>query len=1062
MGKAFNEEIFKPDFVLNGPHLVAASAGTGKTHNIQNVYVRLVIEKGLHVSEIQVMTFTEAATKELRDRVRKVLAGISDLYGGRTEGMPSHERERYEKLRACARANLTAGDTSAADTLAMTRIERALVEFDQASISTIHGFCGRALKRFAFETNGNFAAEFLDDKGAELARIVRDWWRNGCEDAPDAVRESLDRGQLDGFVRALSEKADWTLDEVSPTEASEWMLKKAADFVAGYEGGRPLRETQTFDDLLRALREALLDGERGKALAARLRVEFKAALIDEFQDTDPVQYDVFRMIFLTPEAMRNTFLFFVGDPKQAIYSFRGGDIFAYKRAATGPAVKGRTFELDTNYRSTPRLVAAVNKMFGDRARSRTFGDDAIAYAGDLKASDVPGMIMSGGKPDPAPFRIVQFSREAGGAYARDRYVVQAVLETLSEQEGLKPKDIAILVGSNAAGKDFRDALKKVHVHAVVHKPGNVFSGSAASDLRLVMLAMSLSGGVGQIRASLATHYFELSPEEILDEEKLASHIGLFNELNGIWRAKGFGAAFAELDQRVKFRMRMARVPDGERILADVFQILDLAEDAVKTLGPSPEALVVWLTERINSAEAEQDSDVYARQVESDKEALKIMTVHGSKGLQFPVVIVPATRGMAVKAPYFYHDVESRLKVGLSDEAKSAAKAESDAERNRYLYVAFTRASKRTVVIAASTGGTSPLGKLFANARANGAGEDVADSPIRWIKDPKIIENPAPYEPDDGTAKELSAALTPRAYSHVPTQGSYSTLAPTHRGENGASHDVDADEPAADVEVPGDEHPIFALRGGAKTGTCWHEILETIPFDIGDVELLARIKESLRVHGCASKDETCAVHEADLVAEMMRKTLSCPLTSPAGDAFSLRDVGSRDRISEWEFDFSSAASAARTGELAAVLREEWSGDASKQPFLAALDGWDRYIPKGFFVGFLDLVFRHDGYYYVVDWKSNGLNRRKSGFSTAGITQEMADAGYFFQYLLYSVALRKYLKETLGDGYSWDKNFGGVRYYFLRGIAAGAAAAVFSDRPSERLLTRLSAALGLEDK
>lgn len=253
---------------------------------------------------------------------------------------------------------------------------------------------------------------------------------------------------------------------------------------------------------------------------------------------------------------------------------------------------------------------------------------------------------------------------------------------------------------------------------------------------------------------------------------------------------------------------------------------------------------------------------------------------------------------------------------------------------------------------------------------------------------------------------------------------------------------------------------MALPGGAKTGTCWHEILERLPFDADDETILAETRRELSIHGLAPSGDEAFAKVAELVAGMVKSTLDCPLRSPDGTAFTLREIGWQDRFSEWEFDFSSASAEATTAEIARILREEWEGDATKKAFLEMAEGWNRSIPRGYLVGFLDLVFRKDGYYYVVDWKSNSLTRRVEDFTEAGITEEMASAGYFFQYLLYSAVLHRFLKETLGAGYSWNRNFGGIRYYFLRGIPFNGEKSVFGDRPSERLLDRLCTALGLE--
>jgi len=1081
MTSAFNEAIFSPRFDFSGPHLVEASAGTGKTHNIQNIYARLVAEKGLRVEQIQVMTFTEAATKELRDRIRLVLRRLAALYAGTLdedlagidEKAKKLERERLESLRACARANLGGGDAQA-DRTARANVELALMEFDQSSISTIHGFCLRALARFAFETGSGFDTEFKNDKSEAIQSRVRDWWRKDHGDVPEDILPGLELETLSTYAAALSGKSAWRLDDGTEGDANGWMLKKAAEIVEGYESERSLRETRTFDDLLRALREALDDPRLGERLAEKLRGEFKAVLVDEFQDTDPVQFDIFRRAFIDVADERKPAVFFVGDPKQAIYAFRGGDIYTYTGAKRREDVQQNMFELNQNFRSTPRLLDAVNAIFRDQDGGNTFGDANITYSGDLEPSDKAALKLEDGQDDPTPFRIAQFP----DAKSRDKYVVQVVLDTLAEfkgrpaGEGIGPKDIAILVSSNGRGKEIRAGLKRCGVPAVLQRAGNVFSGRAAREFRQVLLAMVGTGGTGQVRAALSTCFFGMTAAELADEDQLADKVGAFAQLRHTWETRGFEAAFAELEKLCDLRSRLAKEADGERLLADVFQILDLAGTAVRTIGPSPDALLDWMAERIRLAgddrhddysqketSAEADAEEYARQLESDRDALKIMTVHASKGLEFPVVIVVPTRGQKEDEPYFYHGRDSQLHVGLSDDAKAAAEKERDAERTRFFYVAFTRGSKRTVVVTQQQASETPLGRLFANAKANGAGEGNPESPIRWMMNPAVREDLGRYEPERASEEPLSAAEEPPAYSQEPTKGSYSMLSP--KGQEGAEdgRDVDADD-GAGGEADAAE-PIFAIRGGAKTGTCWHEILEHLPFDAQEDEILKATRRSMQGHGCGPKEPTAFDAEAALVAGMMKTALEHPLEAPDGERFTLRDVSMAERLSEWEFDFSSRDAAATTAQIAEILEEEWGGDESKRSFLDAARGWDRTIPKGFFTGFLDLVFRHNGYYYVVDWKSNGINRRKSGFSRSGVEREMAREGYFFQYLLYAAVLRTYLKETLGDGYSWERNFGGVRYYFLRGIAAGADGAVFADRPGERLLSKLAKALGLED-
>ena len=288
-------------------------------------------------------------------------------------------------------------------------------------------------------------------------------------------------------------------------------------------------------------------------------------------------------------------------------------------------------------------------------------------------------------------------------------------------------------------------------------------------------------------------------------------------------------------------------------------------------------------------------------------------------------------------------------------------------------------------------------------------------------------------------------------------------------ESDCAHDRDDDEQDAEtvpvsgaVDGAAGDHPIFAIGGGARTGTCWHAILETLPFDATPEAIRDATEKSMRLHGLAKGDKADVDKQVDLVAEMMRKTLDWPLASPSGGSFSLRDVPMGRRFSEWEFDFSSNEADDRTPAIAKILKAEWAGEPGKDVFLQAVENWDREIPKGFFVGFLDLLFEHDGCWYIVDWKSNKVGGKRANFSEEGIRAEMAREGYFFQYLLYSAVLHRFLKETMGRDYLWERHFGGIRYYFLRGIAAGGDAPVFDDRPSERLLDRLCQALGLEDR
>ena len=966
-----------------------------------------------------------------------------------------------EKLKACVLANVTLED-------AQTNLETAVREFDQAAISTIHGFCRRVLAHYALETGNPFEAELGDADSAELERRARDWWRTSWKAAPESFRDDLKLSDLMSSVRKLSSRAGYRIQS-DETQASGYILARAREIALSYQEARLARSTQTFDDLLMGLKEALADNVRGPVLASHLREEFKAALVDEFQDTDPVQFEIFRRVFLDAEDGSKPPLFFVGDPKQAIYSFRGGDIYTYRSAALRPDVKEGTFRLDQNFRSTAKLIEAVNAIFRDRNGKYTFGDATIDYSQDLRWSNVAPLTENGSE-DPSPFRIIDIPSIKGVKLdtVMPGYVANTVLDLLNRKEkDVEPKDIAILVTSHEKARDYFHVLRNHGVPAVLQKSGNVFSTEVAREFRTVLQAMSLEGGVQRARAALATRFFDVSVGELVvdeDNNLVADMLGFFADLNSVWLKRGFDAAFKKLEShdRCRLRARFAAMRDGERCLADILQIRDLTLNAIREIGPTPEALVGWLTDRINQSGekgGEEDSEEYARELESEADAVRIMTIHMSKGLEFPIVILPLPGGAGrFDGPFVFHD-NGQLVFSPSND--QPCQDETTLEGIRKLYVAMTRATKRTIVLSPDRNVyTWPYKKLFENVKA-WKGKD--GFPVKWTAyEPP--ETPYPrYEPLKPLAGELTDVPDDaRSFAHQnPSKGSYSSLAPSAH-EDADGHDYERGSTV--LTRPADEgpgHPIFKIRGGAEVGICWHEILEKIPFDADDSAVTEQVRRSMRLHGRGASGTEKFDSEASVVSEMIAKTLRYELVDPNGTAFRLSEVEGSKRRSEWEFNFSSATAEKTTEALRDVISRYWrADDPEKKPFLDAMMNWKKPIPDGFMKGFLDLVFQHGDYFYIVDWKSNILNRSASGFDKVGVTEEMAEAGYFFQYLLYSVVLHRFLKETL-EGYSWEKHFGGVRYYFLRGIASDGAAPVFADRPPEAMLDELAAALGIKE-
>ena len=1086
--RIFSEEVLKSNFPFNGTHLIEASAGTGKTYSIQNIYARLILERGLRVSEIQVMTFTEAATKELRERLRTILADVQARLDNK--GCPGKDDKERKQRNERADNLIQAGENISRERQ-KGFIGLALLEFDNAAISTIHGFCTRALARHAFETRMPFLQQIDDNKSTDLCRRTLDWWRKRQESTPVELLPGLDLQCLQDYVKALADKTAWDLADADESTPQGFMLLRAREIVTAYENDRQNRQTQTYDDLLRAMHEALY-GSYGDVFAQELRKTFKAALIDEFQDTDPMQYDIFKKVFVeAPEIP----VFFVGDPKQAIYAFRGGDIFTYLQAAKNVS-QDATYYLDTNFRSTPRLMQAVNAIFKDTNGKFTFGNEYIKYSNEIKAITTDDQkieaLKISGQDDPKPFRFVEVT---GNQDARLNALVQNVVETLNEQHGnLTPKDIAILVNLKATGRTIMEKLRKCGVPCVLQNPGNVFAQTLsqykkerksnpsrmAAELFDVLKALAKKGGEKQLRTALSTSFFGLTPVELLNltEEQKADWMVKFDDMNHRWQSRGFAAALAKLDEYSGgYREHIVRQENGVRLLVDCEQLLELSLAAVKEIGPSPEKLIAWLEERIVHRDDESDSDVFQRELENDSDAVHILTMHKSKGLQFPVVFLPDC-SLYVK-DHSLHPYHRDNQLFFSIRENEAWVKEAEEELLRLLYVAMTRAKQRTVAYYASKDSGLPpaISQLIANAKAN----EGEDSPIRWERYEPSEELPH-YKFKSDINDELKEPETPRFFDAKSSHGSYSALSPSIDKEELSDGDAtgkDIDEDTAD-NTPNDasDHlrPIFQIRAGAEIGTCWHEILESIDFSATEEQIREVASEKLQANGFDPQTQAGDRTFLDLTVEMVTKTLNQEITAPNGKRFTLREVPRKERLSEQEFDFSSAHSAKTTTELARILYKYWHGDETKCEFLKTIANelaigddnqplqikWCRAIPKGFIKGFVDLIFRHDGYLYVFDWKSNCLKSTPESFSEKGVRQEMAIHGYFFQYLLYSAVLQRYLKDLPGFEYDWEKHYGGIRYYFLRGIHEGQPAAVFADRPCEAMLDEIGATLGMEVK
>ncbi|MCQ2378815.1 MAG: UvrD-helicase domain-containing protein, partial [Victivallaceae bacterium] len=880
---------------------------------------------------------------------------------------------------------------------------------------------------------------------------------------------------------------------VYPVAGNNPLLRTAREIVLEYEAGRLNRDAMTYDDLLRAVQEALVS-ERGGELAEKLRRDFKAALVDEFQDTDPVQYEIFRKVF---QDQGDTPLFFIGDPKQAIYSFRGGDIFTYRKAVASIPPE-RRYELRKNFRTTSRLMDAVNLLFRDDGKAGTFESGDIAYDEDVAASDRHRPLRENGKPDDAPFHVVRVS--VGGSTKNDLLfdaLAAEVVRTLDQCEifdddaqvyrRLEPQDIAVLVETNRDAAEVARKLKARLVPCSVDKTGGIFTSDAVAahkfgdppppsgmfwNFYTLLEAVLYPNDRAKVKRAAASGFFGVSRENlhIADDAILAEWIAGFQLLAATWEKYGFTAFLGKLDALVRekcgrgIRETLAHGGRGARDLADFEEMLGHIFAAAATSGNTPEDILFWLDKRYETRGAEENDDAspFKRASRDEGNAVHVLTVHTSKGLEFPVTFLTFCRHAPhdPSAAHTAHDGNGRTLIGADPEI---CRREIRQENIRKIYVAMTRAKQRTVVMYADDDAIQDIVRSLLDKAAAAPIPPVSDRVIEEIPETSYIR---------GEALFVRNAAVPWKYDDPgPLKGSYSSLQPSG-GADEEGRDRECDDGSRFDELPEETAaPIFRIGGGAVIGNAWHEILEKIPFDADDDAIRETTRRALEKYAAAPEREIDGRKTADIVAGMVKKTLRRELHSPAREVFRLRDVPWGDRWSERQFDFSSAQAKRNVRELGEIISRHWRDQPDKRLFCDTLKNWNRTIPHGFLTGFIDLFFRRGDFYYVVDWKSNTLKEERlrriyagrnadvfSAFDADGIRNEMAFHGYFFQYLLYSAAVHHFLKRTL-TGYSWEKNFGGVFYFFLRGVAVGADAAVFADRPSEALLDELGNALGM---
>ena len=1100
----------------SGVTVLEASAGTGKTFTIAALAARYVAD-GTPLDDLLLVTFTRMATGELRERVRERLESAERALGAVLDGAATDARDEVVRLLAEGSREQVA--------LRRRRLARALSDFDAATITTTHGFCQEVLGGLGVAGDQPRDGVFAEDTRDLLGEVVDDLYVRrfkGAQGAPGLTRKEA------GQVAAIA--VDHPGVPVEPQDGGEAlpaMRGRLAD-AARKELAQRKRQlaVMTYDDLLTGL-ERVLRPPGGAAVAARLHRRYPVVLVDEFQDTDPIQWEILQRAF------GNGTLVLIGDPKQAIYAFRGADVYAYLDAARA-AVAHATLEV--NWRSDQGLIDAYDALF-DGAQ---LGHEGIVYR-QVRAAEANRTPRLTGAGAPLRVRVVHrdepaLERTARGwaknasarAYiARDLAAdVVRLLEAGAEIErraddgtvlgraAVTPGDVAVLVRTNRVAAAVRDALDAAGVPAVINGAGSVFGTEPAGHWLRLLEALERPASGPRARAVALTPFLGWAAERVACAEE-AEWEDVHRRLHAwarVLRQRGVAALAETVSLAQGLPARVLARPDGERELTDLRHVAQLLHAAATTEQLGTTALAAWLRRRIAEAADDTADEERSRRLESDADAVQVLTVHRSKGLEFPIVYFPDLwePGFIPKAaPVVFHDPAAgdrrTIDVGLEGAAylrhKQLALVEQRGEDLRLAYVALTRARHQAVVWWAGSWDSrdSALGRLLF---ARGEGGAIAASGSSTPTDSKVVERfealaaaapgriaveralvglpvswaGPPRDPGELTASRFDRELDRRwrrtSYSDITAAAHEARVA--SEPEEGVTDDEP--EPATPPPaVPGgdpalEEVPsrLAEMPAGVDIGTFVHRVLEATDFAAPDLtaELTARVGGDPRA---APARDRRPRHHGGRPARGARDP-----AGPLAGGRRLCDIARADRLDELTFELPLAGGDRPSGSvtlaaIAAALDAHLPPGDPLAGYAARLrDPALRRTVRGYLTGSIDLVVRLGDGYAIADYKTNWLAAPGEELTVwhhrpAALAAEMERAHYGLQALLYTVALHRYLRWRL-RGYDPGRHLAGVLYLFLRGmrgadtpVVGDMPCGVFAWKPPAALVVALSDAL-----
>jgi exodeoxyribonuclease V beta subunit len=1150
-----------------GINLIEASAGTGKTYAIAMLVLRFVVEKNFNIEQLLVVTFTKAATDELKDRIRARLAEARQLSYGCSDGVDDKIVKWFDEL------PLEIG-------LIKKRLEKALLNIDLAGIFTIHGFCQRILMEYALESGQLFGFELTAESHRIKQRCTDDYWRKqlyprtalqvalltshyptpeallksisgisltanivpevkNLEDLLVQIEQLMNQAQLqfDSIYQTLKSSFDDEKFKKSYLDVFDEQAEKLNHWLKGHSlslpktdalnllteqginkalNGVKFRKTKaqsseerkaayiktlainntcfneliakikkltlhfrlglvkalqlsvgaylqqlnllTFDDLITHLSTALID-DKSQLLTKALQQRFKVALIDEFQDTDNLQWTIFSSLFSTT----SHYLYLIGDPKQAIYKFRGADIFSYfaaKDKAQHP------FTLGHNWRSHPHLVTAVNILF---SRDEAFLFEKLPFNPVEPALTTGAGEILFNEKSLAPMMLWQLaeSNTQTGDWTSGKAteviqiaIINEVVDLLTnnnyslkqgENEPLKlmPKGIAILVRSNRQAREYQFALQQRGVPAVINSMESVFTSPQAFELYQLLNAVLMVADIEHLKQALMLDWFGLQGQDFYslmnNEAQLDAWISRFSEYHLLWQQQGLMVMLSRLLAQERVYQHLSALPLAERILTNLNHLIELLQQAVTEKHLGMHKTLDYLAKAIQNAGG---SDEQQLRLESDDNAVNIVTMHRSKGLEYKIVFCPFlwqsndTLKQEKERIQCYVDGKMLTDLGSGDFETHRLKAieEQLAEDLRILYVALTRAKYRCYIVWANVRtklnpNNSALAYLMAfygddfkcqQQKIQNFAVQKSDVFAYALLDPEIELS--------GYYQTKPSAINFEAKSRQPFSENYWCIS-SYTSLAMLTQDELFDDKSQETEITANDL-MPTLPKGSHTGNVIHSLLEFNHF-----KKLADPKTDIN----EQRDRTClhyglTLDNPEVLNQLLQTVVSTPL-SLTDENFCLKNLNSWQCIKEMPF------------YLAVKL-------FNVKQFNQILKNCKTYRPlnekqlEGYLTGFIDLICEYNGRYYIMDYKSNYL----SDYGIESLIAAMREHNYGLQYWLYSVVLHLYLQNRLPD-YNYQQHFGGVHYLFVRGMAIGQPlSGVYYTLPDLEILNALAAVFG----